>query len=131
MPRSRGVRLRQHPAALAVRPDLGARRVPPRPAGAGGLPLGAGRALLDHASRLRWPGPGAETVAWLRELRAEWTDALDHLTTADLDRPAAYPWPADAGLTVAHLAAWVNAELMKNVAEIGQLRLLRAAGRPA
>ncbi|MGW5015856.1 hypothetical protein ACWEOR_27810, partial [Micromonospora chalcea] len=26
-----------------------------------------------------------------------------------------------------HLAAWVNAELMKNVAEIGQLRLLRAA----
>nr|WP_308213084.1 hypothetical protein [Nocardia amikacinitolerans] len=34
---------------------------------------------------------------------------------------------ARAGLTVTHLAAWVNAELMKNAAEIGQLRLLRAA----
>ncbi|MEU8069853.1 GNAT family N-acetyltransferase [Micromonospora sp. NPDC048169] len=80
---------------------------------------------------IRWPGPGAETVAWLRELRTEWTEALDGLAEADLDRPSAYPWPADAGLTVAHLAGWVNAELMKNVAEIGQLRLLRAAGRPA
>jgi hypothetical protein len=29
---------------------------------------------------------------------------------------------------VAHMLAWVNAELMKNVTEIGQLRLLRAAG---
>jgi hypothetical protein len=26
-----------------------------------------------------------------------------------------------------HTASWVNVELMKNVAEIGQLRLLRAA----
>ncbi|MFJ6953533.1 DinB family protein [Micromonospora aurantiaca (nom. illeg.)] len=80
---------------------------------------------------IRWPGPGAETVAWLRELRSEWTDTLDGLTEAGLDRPSAYPWPADAGLTVADLAAWVNAELMKNVAEIGQLRLMRAAGRAA
>jgi hypothetical protein len=27
-------------------------------------------------------------------------------------------------MTVAHTAAWVNSELMKNVAEIGQLRRL-------
>lgn len=33
--------------------------------------------------------------------------------------------------TVAHMVAWVNAELMKNVAEIGQLRLQRAADGPA
>ncbi|MFE7802416.1 hypothetical protein [Nocardia sp. NPDC057440] len=39
----------------------------------------------------------------------------------------AAPWPADAALTVAHLAGWVNTEPMKNAAEIGQLRLLRAA----
>ena len=35
--------------------------------------------------------------------------------------------PDDREYTVAHMLAWVNAELMKNVAEIGQLRLLRAA----
>ncbi|MEU2082948.1 hypothetical protein ABZ569_13840 [Streptomyces albus] len=35
--------------------------------------------------------------------------------------------PAGYG-AVAHMVAWVNAELMKNVAEFGQLRLLRAAG---
>ncbi len=68
-----------------------------------------------------WPGDGAGVVRGLRDLRAEWTAALDR---ADLDAAAAEPWP-----DVAHLAGWVNAELMKNVAEIGQLRLLRAAGR--
>jgi hypothetical protein len=45
-----------------------------------------------------------------------------------LDRPSSFPWPSDAGRTVAHTALWVNIELTKNVAEIGQLRLLRAAG---
>src|SRR5205823_5335738 len=34
---------------------------------------------------------------------------------------------ADPERTVAHMVAWVNAELMKNAAEIGQLRLLHAA----
>ncbi|QRN81399.1 MAG: DinB family protein, partial [Nocardiopsis sp. BM-2018] len=31
------------------------------------------------------------------------------------------------GKTNAHTAAWVNSELMKNAAEVGQLRMLRAA----
>jgi hypothetical protein len=66
-------------------------------------------------------------VGWLRDLRRQWLGQLDRLTEADLDRAAAYPWPADSGHTVAHLLGWVDAELMKNVAEIGQLRLLRAA----
>ncbi len=30
-------------------------------------------------------------------------------------------------MTVAHMVGWINAELMKNAAEIGQLRLVRAA----
>lgn len=72
-----------------------------------------------------WPGDAASAVAWLRERRAGWCAAL---SDAHLDAPSAYPWPADAGLTVAHTAAWVNAELMKNVAEIGSLRLRRGAG---
>ena len=72
---------------------------------------------------------GAAAVAWLRELREEWTAVLDGLDDAALDRPSAYPWDAEAGLTVGHTAAWVNAELMKNAAEIGQLRLRYAAER--
>ncbi|MEV7225560.1 DinB family protein [Polymorphospora sp. NPDC051019] len=90
---------------------------------------------IDHArgrtprdrTEVRWPGDGAAAVAWLRDLRTEWLAVLDRLTDADLDRPAPFPWPAGSGLTVAHMVGWANAELMKNVAEIGQLRLLRAA----
>jgi len=58
-----------------------------------------------------WPGHGGAAVSALRELAARWRILL-----ADLD--------------VEHVrtALWLNAELMKNIAEIGQLRLLRAAG---
>ncbi|MFI5502551.1 DinB family protein [Nocardia asteroides] len=80
---------------------------------------------------ISWPGPGPRTIDWLRRLRADWLDVLATLDDADLDASSAYPWPADAGLTVAHLVSWVDAELMKNVAEIGQLRLLCAAGEPS
>jgi hypothetical protein len=89
---------------------------------------------LDHVdgrpprerTEIAWPGERDDTVAWLRGLRDEWATALGRLTDADLDAPAAFPWPADAQRTVADMAAWVNVELMKNTAEIGQLRLLRA-----
>ncbi|WP_422395020.1 hypothetical protein [Nocardia vulneris] len=37
-----------------------------------------------------------------------------------------FSWPDEGGKSVAHTLAWVNAELMKNAAEIGQLRLLHA-----
>ncbi|MEV6121622.1 DinB family protein [Streptomyces sp. NPDC052077] len=75
-----------------------------------------------------WPGEGAPTVEWLRGLRADWLAALGGLTAADLDATAAFPPQDDPAYSVADMAAWVNAELMKNVAEIGQLRLQRAAG---
>jgi hypothetical protein len=55
------------------------------------------------------PAP-VPTIAWLTWLLA----------------PAAFPWPADAGRTVGHMVSWCNVELTKNVAEIGQLRLIRA-----
>lgn len=74
-----------------------------------------------------WPGSGAAAVSRLRDLATHWRAVL---TTADLQRPCAFPWGADAGRTVAHTALWVNVELTKNIAEIGQLRLLRAA-RPS
>ncbi|WP_280504759.1 DinB family protein [Nocardia farcinica] len=74
-----------------------------------------------------WPGTGAAALQRLRALRTAWAAALDASDDATLEAPSAYPWPAEAGLTVAHLADWVNAELLKNVAEIGQLRIVRAA----
>ncbi|KZB83818.1 DinB family protein [Amycolatopsis regifaucium] len=89
---------------------------------------------LDHANRrtprgredITWPG-GDSAVEWLRGLREEWLAVLDGLTDADLDAPSAYPWGEEAGLTFAHTVAWVNSELMKNVSEIGQLRLIRVS----
>ncbi|MBE1535698.1 DinB family protein [Actinomadura algeriensis] len=89
---------------------------------------------LDHVrgrpprdrTEIAWPGE-EKAAGWLRGLRVEWAEALDGLTDAALDARVAYPWPEDAGYTVAHMAGWVNAELMKNAAEIGQLRMLRAA----
>lgn len=91
---------------------------------------------IDHAqgrepherTAVAWPGPAA-TVDWLLGLHDEWLTVLDRLTDADLAAPAPFPWPADAGMTVAQMLAWANAELMKNTAELGQLRMLRAAGR--
>ncbi|ANZ35433.1 hypothetical protein BBK82_04390 [Lentzea guizhouensis] len=83
-------------------------------------------AAIDHVRKSEprevvWPGP-ERAVGWLRDLHAEW---LDVLTTADLEATTDFPWP-DGTMTVAHTAGWVNAELMKNVAEIGQLRRLVA-----
>ncbi|MGC5034530.1 MULTISPECIES: DinB family protein [unclassified Streptomyces] len=85
-----------------------------------------GRPPRDRAD-IAWPGEGAATVTWLRELRGRWLSVLDGLDEPDLDATAPFPWPDDPRYTVAHMVAWVNTELTKNVSEIGQLRLLRAA----
>ncbi|MER7697966.1 MULTISPECIES: DinB family protein [unclassified Streptomyces] len=74
-----------------------------------------------------WPGDAESAVGRLRELREEWLRVLEGLGDGGLDAPAPFPWGRGTDHTVAHMAAWVNAELMKNVAEIGQLRMLRAA----
>jgi hypothetical protein len=73
-----------------------------------------------------WPGDGFSAVARLRELGTRWRDLL---STVDPTAPSSFPWAADAGLTAEHTALWVNVELTKNISEIGQLRLLRAARR--
>ncbi|TLS41247.1 DinB family protein [Streptomyces montanus] len=90
---------------------------------------------IDHArgrtprerTEITWPGDGRAAVEWLRGLRGDWLAVLDGLTDADLEATAPFPWQNDPEHTVAHMVAWVNSELMKNAAEIGQLRLLRAA----
>ncbi|RKR92150.1 DinB family protein [Micromonospora pisi] len=86
-----------------------------------------GRAPRDRTD-VGWPGDLDGTITWLRGLRTSWVAVLDRLGDEDLDRPATFPWQAEDGHPVARMVAWVNAELMKNSAEIGQLRLLRAAG---
>jgi hypothetical protein len=52
---------------------------------------------------------------------------LDGFSDADLDKAAPFPWTDEPERTIADMVAWVNVELTKNTAEIGQLRLLRAA----
>jgi len=84
-----------------------------------------GRPPRDRTD-LTWPGDGPAAVTWLRSLRASWLTALDDLDPTHLAATAPFPWPNDPQYTVSDMIAWVNAELMKNVAEIGQLRLLRA-----
>ena len=92
---------------------------------------------IDHLSGrtprertdVTWAGTGAEAVSRLRALRGQWRELLAGLSPADLEQPSPFPWGSDSGYTVAHTVLWVNIELTKNVAEIGQLRLLRAASR--
>lgn len=88
-----------------------------------------GRAPRERGD-ITWPGAGAPTVEWLRGLRADWLEALDRFTGPDLESPAPFPWQNEPQHTMAHMVAWVNAELMKNAAEIGQLRLQRASSGP-
>jgi hypothetical protein len=81
-------------------------------------------AAIDHVRKqepreVAWPGP-EKAIGWLRGLHDEWLQTAE---TADLEAKTTFPWP-DGDMTVAHTVAWVNAELMKNVAEIGQLRRL-------
>ena len=92
---------------------------------------------IDHLSGrtprertdVTWAGTGAEAVSRLRALRGQWRELLAGLSPADLEQPSPFPWGSDSGYTVAHTVLWVNIELTKNVAEIGQLRLLRAAAQ--
>ncbi|GFG54993.1 damage-inducible protein DinB [Mycolicibacterium agri] len=90
---------------------------------------------IDHVSgasprareSVTWPGNGDVAVAGLRTLAAQWRNLLRTRTEADLAAPSSFPWSTASGRTVGHTALWVNVELTKNVAEIGQLRILRAA----
>ncbi len=94
-------------------------------------------ATLDHAAGRQppsredvlWPGSAAAAVEWISGLHARWKDFLDGRTESDLDEPFPFPWPQPRPLAIA--AGWVNAELMKNIAEIGVLRhTWYALGRP-
>ncbi len=76
------------------------------------------------ATDVPWPGSAAASTAQLRELREAWLSILDGAAVR-WAAPAGFPWGGRVDRTNAHLLAWVNAELMKNAAEIGELRNLR------
>ena len=71
-------------------------------------------------TRVAWSGSLEASRRRLAELHDKWQRIL---TTTDLETTCVGPWPTAQPLST--IALWVNVELMKNVAEIGQLLRLR------
>lgn len=74
-----------------------------------------GGARQDPGS-VTWSGSLSASRQRLTVLHDEWQEIV---TKTELDAMCLAPWPTPQPL--ATIAAWVNVELMKNVAEIGQL----------
>ncbi|MGE0595580.1 MAG: DinB family protein [Hyphomonadaceae bacterium] len=74
-----------------------------------------------------WPGDAEGVRRRLGVLASEWAVLLEGLREGELDRTIAHPWPQPRPLAIG--LAWVNLELMKNVAEIGVVRHLYEAAR--
>lgn len=93
--------------------------------------------VLDHsfgdgtltAEAVVWPGSGSAAVAWITARHDEWRRRLASATEAEMHDRERTRWPFTQR-TFADLAAWVNAELMKNAAEIGYARFLHAVRDP-
>ena len=72
-----------------------------------------------------WPVTVAGISAELVRLAEAWRVTIANLTDDDLERSVTYPWPEPRPLRM--MVAWVNSELMKNTAEIGDVvRLFHA-----
>ena len=81
----------------------------------------------EAAASTPWPGDVASAVKQINECHDRWSRALGSLTEEDLNSTERTRWFADGSLSLGHVLAWANVELMKNAAEIGALRLLRNA----
>ena len=78
---------------------------------------------------VRWPGSADGVRLQLGGLADRWRDLLAGLDAAALARPSTFPWPEPRPFAMT--VAWAHGELMKNVAELGVLRLLYQATRGA
>ncbi|MFC4010005.1 DinB family protein [Nonomuraea purpurea] len=83
----------------------------------------------EAASLTPWPGDVASAITWLNECRDRWSGALESLSQEELNSTDRSRWFADGSLSLGHVLAWANIELMKNAAEIGIVRHLRLADR--
>jgi hypothetical protein len=70
-------------------------------------------------TQVSWPGSAESAVAELRSIAHEWRGAIEHAHEEALSEVRSFPWPDPRPLI--YLVAWVNVELMKNVAEIGEV----------
>lgn len=76
---------------------------------------------LLRREQVTWPG-ASEALAAIDHLRQRWIARLDSLTESDLLDGALTKWPYTDGRPFSFVAGWVNIELMKNTAEMCQLR---------
>lgn len=74
-----------------------------------------------------WPGSAEAVRRELTALSTAWTGVLSGFDPDELDRPFSHPWTEPRPISYAF--AWCNSELMKNVAEIGYIRLLHESSQ--
>jgi hypothetical protein len=74
-----------------------------------------------------WPGSADSAVAEIRRIAQEWREVIEQISAAAAEAPAAFPWPEPRPLI--YTISWVNLELMKNVAEIGEVANMFHSGQ--
>jgi len=72
-----------------------------------------------------WPGSAGKAIMDIHACHEKWVELLKSMTEAEFEDTAKCRWPF-TGRSFASLALWLNAELMKNAAEIGSGRFLYA-----
>jgi hypothetical protein len=69
-----------------------------------------------------WSGALADSLVLLKSFAEAWKTRLNSMAPEETEREVVFL--GGLGKTVAEHAAWVNSELMKNIAEIGVLKTL-------
>jgi len=75
-----------------------------------------------------WPGSVEKAKATIESLHNKWISRLNDLSDEDFQLKHYAKWPLE-DTSFANIALWLNAELMKNAAEIGYGRFLYEAYR--
>ncbi|MDO5601185.1 MAG: DinB family protein [Oscillospiraceae bacterium] len=81
---------------------------------------------IPDKKEVLWPGSAKAAVDEIKRCHDEWVAFITSLDEEDLRSAALCRWPFE-GQSLCALALWLNAEFMKNTAEIGAARFLYAA----
>lgn len=73
----------------------------------------------QEARSVAWPGDAHGAQSGIRSLSQSWSRLLDSAEETELSRPVSFPRPEPRPLIYALF--WVNLELTKNAAEIGEV----------